>query len=66
VNDVQVICSLCNHEQDVQQMCENYGMCMGEYFYSICKVFDDEVCLLYSPSATNAQMVMSSLNFCHW
>jgi hypothetical protein len=40
---VQVICSLCSHEQDVQQVCENCGVCMGEYFCSICKFFDDEV-----------------------
>jgi len=66
VNDVQVICSLCNHEKGVQQVCENYGVSMGEYFCSTCKVFDDEVHLLYSPFATNAQMVMSSLNSCHW
>jgi hypothetical protein len=39
----QVVCSLCNHEQDVQQVCENCGVCMGEYFCSTCKFFDDEV-----------------------
>ncbi len=66
VNDVQVICSLCDHEQDVQQVCENCGVCMGEYFCSTCKFFDDEVSLFYSPFATDAQMVMSSLNSCHW
>ncbi|CAK9263233.1 unnamed protein product [Sphagnum jensenii] len=38
----RVICSLCSHEQDVQQVCENCGVCMGEYFCSICKFFDDE------------------------
>ncbi|CAK9882569.1 unnamed protein product [Sphagnum jensenii] len=38
----QVICSLCDHEQDVQQVCENCGVCMGEYFCSTCKFFDDE------------------------
>jgi hypothetical protein len=36
VNDVKVICSLCGHEQNVQQMCENYVMCMGEYLCSTC------------------------------
>jgi hypothetical protein len=66
LNDVQVICSLCNHEQDVQQVCENYDVCMGEYFCSTCKVFYDEVGLFYSPFALNAQMVMNSLNSCHW
>ncbi|KAH8949320.1 hypothetical protein BDL97_10G025400 [Sphagnum fallax] len=38
----RVICSLCNHEQDVRQVCENCGVHMGEYFCSICKFFDDE------------------------
>jgi hypothetical protein len=66
VNDVKVICSLCDHEQNVQQVCENYGVCMGEYLCSTCKLFDDEVSLFYSPFATNAQMVMSSLNSYHW
>jgi hypothetical protein len=66
VNDVQVICSLCDHEQDVQQVCENCGVRMGEYFCSTCNFFDDEVSLFYSPFATDAQMVMSSLNSCHW
>jgi hypothetical protein len=66
VNDVQVVYSLCDHEQDVQQVCENCGVCMGEYLCSTCKLLDDEVSLLYSPFATNAQMVMSSLNSCQW
>uniref|UniRef100_A0A7I4ARJ9 CHY-type domain-containing protein n=1 Tax=Physcomitrium patens TaxID=3218 RepID=A0A7I4ARJ9_PHYPA len=38
----KVICSLCDHEQDVQQVCENCGVCMGEYFCSKCKFFDDD------------------------
>jgi len=50
----------------VQQVCEKCGVCMGEYFYSTCKVFNNEVCLFYFPFATNAQMVMSSINSCHW
>jgi primosomal protein N' len=44
----RVICSLCNHEQDVQQVCENCGVRMGEYFCSICKFFDDEVDIFFS------------------
>ncbi|XP_073386438.1 E3 ubiquitin-protein ligase MIEL1 isoform X3 [Physcomitrium patens] len=38
----KVICSLCNHEQDVKQVCENCGVCMGAYFCDKCKFFDDE------------------------
>lgn len=38
----RVICSLCEHEQDVQQVCENCGVCMGEFFCSKCKFFDDD------------------------
>lgn len=45
----QVICSLCQHEQNVQQVCENCGVCMGEYFCSKCKFFDDEVCPSFMP-----------------
>jgi hypothetical protein len=36
---------------------------MGEYLCSTCKLFDDEVSLFYFPFATNAQMVMNSLDF---
>ncbi|CAK9199530.1 unnamed protein product [Sphagnum troendelagicum] len=39
----RVICSLCDQEQNVQQVCENCGVCMGEYFCSTCKFFDDEI-----------------------
>lgn len=38
----KVICSLCDHEQDVKQVCENCGVCMGDYYCAICKFFDDE------------------------
>lgn len=38
----QVICSLCNTEQEVQQVCINCGVCMGRYFCGTCKLFDDD------------------------
>ncbi|KAK1352209.1 E3 ubiquitin-protein like [Heracleum sosnowskyi] len=34
----QLICSLCNTEQEFQQICINCGVCMGRYFCGICKV----------------------------
>ncbi|CAM8964486.1 unnamed protein product [Rhodiola kirilowii] len=40
---VQVICSLCNTEQDVRQNCINCGVCMGKYFCAKCNFFDDDV-----------------------
>ncbi|PON65599.1 43kDa postsynaptic protein [Parasponia andersonii] len=39
----QVICSLCGTEQEVQQVCINCGVCMGEYFCDVCKLFDDDI-----------------------
>ncbi|XP_020538227.1 E3 ubiquitin-protein ligase RZFP34 isoform X2 [Jatropha curcas] len=39
----RVICSLCETEQDVQQHCIKCGVCMGKYFCSNCKFFDDDV-----------------------
>ncbi|KAG4387144.1 hypothetical protein GLYMA_11G192900v4 [Glycine max] len=39
----KVICSLCDVEQDVQQYCINCGICMGKYFCTICKFFDDDI-----------------------
>ncbi|XP_047154307.1 probable E3 ubiquitin-protein ligase RZFP34 isoform X1 [Vigna umbellata] len=39
----QVICSLCETEQEVQQNCINCGVCMGKYFCGTCKLFDDDV-----------------------
>ncbi|KAJ0027346.1 hypothetical protein Pint_35735 [Pistacia integerrima] len=39
----QVICSLCATEQNVQQHCIKCGVCMGKYFCSKCKFFDDDV-----------------------
>ncbi|KAG2674152.1 hypothetical protein I3760_13G121900 [Carya illinoinensis] len=38
----QVICSLCGTEQDVQQYCTSCGVCMGKYFCTTCKFFDDD------------------------
>ncbi|BAT78229.1 hypothetical protein VIGAN_02088000 [Vigna angularis var. angularis] len=39
----QVICSLCETEQEVQQNCIKCGVCMGKYFCGTCKLFDDDV-----------------------
>lgn len=39
----RVICSLCDTEQNVKQVCENCGVKMGEYFCSTCKFFDDDI-----------------------
>nr|ACU19684.1 unknown [Glycine max] len=42
--DVQhVVCSVCDTEQPVAQVCTNCGVRMGEYFCNICKFFDDDV-----------------------
>ncbi|RZB82182.1 E3 ubiquitin-protein ligase MIEL1 isoform B [Glycine soja] len=41
--DVQhVVCSVCDTEQPVAQVCTNCGVRMGEYFCNICKFFDDD------------------------
>ncbi|CAN7140757.1 unnamed protein product [Brassica rapa subsp. narinosa] len=37
----QVICSVCDTEQPVAQVCTNCGVNMGEYFCDICKFYDD-------------------------
>ncbi|KAL1549388.1 E3 ubiquitin-protein ligase RZFP34 [Salvia divinorum] len=39
----RVICSVCDTEQDVQQNCISCGVCMGKYYCSICKFFDDDI-----------------------
>ncbi|XP_033138265.1 E3 ubiquitin-protein ligase RZFP34 isoform X2 [Brassica rapa] len=39
----KLICSLCETEQDVQQNCSTCGVCMGKYFCSKCKFFDDDL-----------------------
>ncbi|XP_048602412.1 E3 ubiquitin-protein ligase MIEL1-like isoform X3 [Brassica napus] len=36
-----VICSVCDTEQPVAQVCSNCGVNMGEYFCNICKFYDD-------------------------
>ncbi|XP_051129664.1 probable E3 ubiquitin-protein ligase RZFP34 [Andrographis paniculata] len=38
----KVVCSLCNTEQEVRQVCKNCGVCMAKYFCGICKLFDDD------------------------
>ncbi|XP_071937818.1 E3 ubiquitin-protein ligase MIEL1 isoform X3 [Coffea arabica] len=39
----QVICSVCDTEQPVAQVCTNCGVRMGEYFCEVCKFYDDDV-----------------------
>ncbi|CAF2136572.1 E3 ubiquitin-protein ligase MIEL1 [Brassica rapa] len=39
----QVICSVCDTEQPVAQVCSNCGVNMGEYFCNICKFYDDNI-----------------------
>ncbi|KAK4790670.1 hypothetical protein SAY86_017974 [Trapa natans] len=41
-NVSQVICAVCDTEQEVMQVCSNCGVKMGEYFCSICKFYDDD------------------------
>ncbi|XP_022758071.1 E3 ubiquitin-protein ligase MIEL1 isoform X1 [Durio zibethinus] len=38
----QVICSICNTEQEVAQVCSHCGVNMGEYFCDVCKFYDDD------------------------
>ncbi|KAL6210438.1 hypothetical protein ACLB2K_015670 [Fragaria x ananassa] len=38
----QVVCSICDTEQEVAQLCANCGVQMGEYYCDICKFFDDD------------------------
>ncbi|KAK7839572.1 e3 ubiquitin-protein ligase miel1 [Quercus suber] len=37
----QVVCLICNTEQQVAQVCSNCGVNMGEYFCDVCKFYDD-------------------------
>ncbi|KAK7396848.1 hypothetical protein VNO78_18009 [Psophocarpus tetragonolobus] len=39
----QVICSVCDTEQEVAKKCSNCGVNMGEYYCEICKFYDDDV-----------------------
>ncbi|KAL7599288.1 hypothetical protein Lser_V15G22496 [Lactuca serriola] len=38
----KVVCIICKVEQQVDQICCNCGVKMGEYFCGICKLFDDD------------------------
>ncbi|KAK4281082.1 hypothetical protein QN277_012617 [Acacia crassicarpa] len=38
----QVICSVCDAEQEVAKVCSNCGVNMGEYYCEICKFYDDD------------------------
>lgn len=58
---VQVICLLCDHEQDVKQVCENCGVCMGDYYCEKCKFFDDEVGTTISVFLSCPLMLFNSL-----
>ncbi|XP_072975424.1 E3 ubiquitin-protein ligase MIEL1 [Typha angustifolia] len=41
--DIQnVICVVCDTEQQVSQLCSNCGVNMGEYFCEVCKFYDDD------------------------
>ncbi|CAB87742.1 putative protein [Arabidopsis thaliana] len=42
-NVKQVVCSICQTEQEVAKVCSNCGVNMGEYFCDICKFFDDDI-----------------------
>ncbi|KAK9984032.1 hypothetical protein SO802_033557 [Lithocarpus litseifolius] len=37
----QVVCLICNTEQQVAQVCSNCGVNMGDYFCGVCKFYDD-------------------------
>ncbi|RDY11070.1 E3 ubiquitin-protein ligase MIEL1, partial [Mucuna pruriens] len=39
----KIVCSVCDTEQPVAQVCTNCGVRMGEYFCNICKFFDDDI-----------------------
>ncbi|KAF5815597.1 putative transcription factor C2H2 family [Helianthus annuus] len=39
----QVVCLICNTEQQVSHICVNCGVKMGEYFCAICKLYDDDI-----------------------
>ncbi|KAF5190749.1 Ring finger and chy zinc finger domain-containing protein [Thalictrum thalictroides] len=39
----QVICSVCDTEQQVTQKCINCGVNMGEYFCGVCNFYDDDI-----------------------
>ncbi|KAK9146854.1 hypothetical protein Sjap_006757 [Stephania japonica] len=38
----QVICSVCDTEQQASQICANCGVNMGEYFCDVCVFYDDD------------------------
>lgn len=38
----QVICAVCNTEQQVAHVCSKCGVKMGEYFCEICRFYDDD------------------------
>ncbi|KAF8401554.1 hypothetical protein HHK36_012496 [Tetracentron sinense] len=38
----QVICSVCDTEQQVARICSNCGVNLGEYFCDVCKFYDDD------------------------
>nr|GMD64044.1 E3 ubiquitin-protein ligase MIEL1 [Ipomoea batatas] len=39
----QVICAVCNTEQQVAEVCLNCGVKFGDYFCEICRLYDDDL-----------------------
>ncbi|KAK6141323.1 hypothetical protein DH2020_024921 [Rehmannia glutinosa] len=39
----QVVCAVCDTEQQVAELCSNCGIKFGEYFCDICKFYDDDI-----------------------
>ncbi|KAL0459620.1 UNVERIFIED_CONTAM: E3 ubiquitin-protein ligase MIEL1 [Sesamum latifolium] len=39
----QVVCAVCDTEQQVSNLCSNCGVKFGEYFCDICKFYDDDI-----------------------
>ncbi|GBG70275.1 hypothetical protein CBR_g6402 [Chara braunii] len=61
----KVICALCETEQEAAQVCINCGVCMGEYFCSKCKFFDDEARGQYHCDGCGLCRVGGKSNFFH-
>ncbi|KAF2539215.1 hypothetical protein F2Q68_00022423 [Brassica cretica] len=61
----QVICSVCDTEQPVAQVCTNCGVNMGEYFCNICKFFDDNIEATSMPSDYRDKKVWILCNDCN-
>uniref|UniRef100_A0A0D9Z7B6 RING-type domain-containing protein n=1 Tax=Oryza glumipatula TaxID=40148 RepID=A0A0D9Z7B6_9ORYZ len=73
-NESTVICLVCDTEQPVAQVCYNCGVCMGEYFCSACKFFDDDVrcrccllcfCWIWLTGNTSTAKIAASAGSCY-